>query len=372
MSTPVAIACSSLCKHFAGVPAACGVDLSVVEGRFLALLGPSGCGKTTVLRMLAGLETPDRGTIHMTGREVFGPSGSMPPDQRRIGMVFQEYALFPHMSIEKNVAYGLPRGDARNERVDDVLRLVGLEHLHHRMPHELSGGQQQRVALARALAPGPSVILLDEPFSNLDAALRMRVRADVRSILKQAGVTAIFVTHDQEEALSLADEVAVMLDGKVHQTGSPHHIYLHPATHQVATFLGDANFLPGRGTGLHVECELGRLPTVRPFDGEGEVMFRPEDLQVERRHDGEATVEAVEYFGHDQLLRIALPSGTSLKSRLLGSRNTFHVGEKVALHMDVPVNVFPAPFGCPILPPGETSPSVLVPTGTGSISGEGT
>ncbi|MBC8075555.1 MAG: ABC transporter ATP-binding protein, partial [Chloroflexales bacterium] len=241
--TSGAVVCRGVHKQYGAVRAVVDVDLTLASGQLLALLGPSGCGKTTLLRLLAGFEPPDTGTISIGGRQVAGPNGLVPPEQRRVGMVFQDYALFPHLSLKENIAYGLPRSNGRDARVAELLALVGLESLGTRSPHQLSGGQQQRAALARALAPGPAVMLLDEPFSNLDASLRRTVRSEVRRILQAAGATVLFVTHDQEEALSLADQVAVMLEGRILQVGRPATIYERPTTREVAAFVGAANFL---------------------------------------------------------------------------------------------------------------------------------
>ena len=231
-------------KAFAECRAVDGVNLDIETGEIMALLGPSGCGKTTMLRLLAGFERPDQGCIQLDGEIIAGGRTFLPPEKRRLGMVFQDYALFPHLSVRGNVAYALGRRGDRS-RVDEVLELVGLGELAERAPHELSGGQQQRVALARALAGTPSAVLLDEPFSGLDAALRARVRGEVREILRRAGVTALFVTHDQEEALSLADRVAVMCDGRIAQVGTPEEVYGRPESRWVAEFLGEADVLPG-------------------------------------------------------------------------------------------------------------------------------
>jgi iron(III) transport system ATP-binding protein len=220
-----AIVCADVCKSFGAVRAVDRVALRLPPGLLLALLGPSGCGKTTMLRLLAGFETPDAGTIEIGGQRVFGAGINLPPERRRVGMVFQDYALFPHLDVARNIAFGVPRGPDRGRRIVEALRLVGLDGYQERMPHELSGGQQQRVALARALAPRPDLLLLDEPFSNLDAALRAQVRGEVRQILAAADATAIMVTHDQEEALSLADQVAVMQEGTVVQVASPFDLY---------------------------------------------------------------------------------------------------------------------------------------------------
>ena len=321
------------------------VDLEVGHGEVLALLGPSGCGKTTTLRLIAGFETPDRGKIEVGGRTVAGPGVGVPPEKRRVGMVFQDYALFPHLTVAQNVAYGLSNG--KRARVDDVLSLAHLEGLGGRMPHELSGGQQQRVALARALAPSPEVVLLDEPFSNLDAALRVRVRAEMRGILADAGATAIFVTHDQEEALSLADEVAVMMDGTVVQKAGPEVLYHSPASRRVAEFVGEANFIPGTHENGRLSCALGDVPACGDCTGHVEAMLRPESLQLRALLEGEAangeataTVLAREFFGHDQLIKLRLDSGPVLCSRLGGGPG-FRPGERVAVAVAGEALVFP-------------------------------
>jgi len=338
---PYAIRCHWLCKRYAEAHAACGVSLSVPTGHFAALLGPSGCGKTTVLRLLAGLETPDRGTIEIDGRTVAGPGIWVPPEARRLGMVFQEYALFPHLDVRQNIAFGLRHHPDRARRVDEVLRLVDLEAVADRGPHALSGGQQQRVALARALAPGPDVILLDEPFSNLDAALRQRVRAEIRAILRQAGVTAVFVTHDQEEALSLADRVAVMIEGRIMQEGPPEDLYCFPANRTVATFLGETNFLAGEAHGTTATCELGTIPLHQPANGPAAIMIRPENIELTPHHDGPALVIDHDYLGHSRMLRVRLPSGSLVKARLSGAAPAPADGQRVALCVTGAVMAYP-------------------------------
>ncbi|MCA9210745.1 MAG: ABC transporter ATP-binding protein, partial [Planctomycetales bacterium] len=316
-------------------------------------LGPSGCGKTTTLRLIAGFEQLDAGEIKINGRCVACyPHVHLPPEQRRIGMVFQEYALFPHLSVAENVGFGLHSysGDKRR-RIGTVLDLVGLTGLDARMPHELSGGQQQRVALARALAPEPVVVLLDEPFSNLDAALRVRVREEVRAILREADATAIFVTHDQEEAFSLVDQVAVLIDGVVHQQDEPQQVYMRPATRQVAEFLGDANFLLGTAIGDRADCQLGQVPIDNPMHGAVQLLVRPENLfayslesakqkglPVETMVKGE--VHNVLFFGHDQLIHVQLPDGSCLDIRA-DSLQRYHIGQLVALQIREPVVVYP-------------------------------
>jgi iron(III) transport system ATP-binding protein len=333
-------------KAFGPVRAVDGVNLDVAEGEICALLGPSGCGKTTMLRLLAGFEAPDSGCIVLDGEIIAGGRTYLQPEKRRVGMVFQDYALFPHMTVAANVGYALGRrGDPR--RVQEVLDLVGLGDLGGRHPHELSGGQQQRVALARALAGTPKLVLLDEPFSGLDAGLRARVRQEVRSIILRAGVTALFVTHDQEEALSLADRVAVMRDGRVEQIGTPEAVYGRPASRWVAEFLGEADVLPGTVTGGWVDCELARVPAEGVDAGPAEVLVRPESvaLSLGPAAGGRPQVEGVvverEFFGHDQLVHVQLPSGRRLRSRSL-SYPVWHPGDRVRVQLEGPVNVFTA------------------------------
>jgi iron(III) transport system ATP-binding protein len=338
----VMVRLSGVRRSYGPVRAIRDLDLEVKRGEVLALLGPSGCGKTTTLRLIAGFESPDSGTVEVGGRTVAGPGANVPPEKRRVGMVFQDYALFPHLSVERNVAYGLSNGKKRKGRVAEILALAHLEGLEERMPHELSGGQQQRVALARALAPEPAVVLLDEPFSNLDASLRARMRSEMREILRDAGATAIFVTHDQEEALSLADEVAVMICGTAVQTAPPEDLYRRPATREVASFVGEANFLPGTARNGYVRCALGEIPSTGACEGEVEAMLRPEALRLAGQPDGEATVIDREFYGHDQLVTLRLSSsGVVLHSRLGGGPG-FNVGERVSIEVEGPVVVFPA------------------------------
>ena len=327
-------------KSFGEVAAVRGVDLDVRVGEVCALLGPSGCGKTTMLRLIAGLERPDAGTVAVAGREVDSNGTHIAPEKRSIGMVFQDYALFPHLDVAQNVGYGLSGRAGRADRVREMLELVGLVELGARMPHELSGGQQQRVALARALAPKPEVLLLDEPFSNLDAALRARVRAEVREILRTAGATAIFVTHDREEALSLADRVAVLWQGRLIQIARPDELYRRPASPEVAAFIGDADLFPGRASGGSVACELGTLPVCPPAHGPVHVLIRPESVRLAATPDGSAVVTAHEFYGHDQVVVVRLASGRRLRARL-GPRENFHPGDYVEVGVEGPVSTFP-------------------------------
>ena len=340
-----ALSCAGLVKRFGDTVAVDGVDIEVGRGSLTALLGPSGCGKTTVLRMVAGLTTPDAGRIDIDGRPVTGAGIATPPERRNVGMVFQDYALFPHLTVARNVAYGLtglPRRD-RHRRVAEVLELVGLGDLGARLPTALSGGQQQRVALARALACEPALILLDEPFSNLDAALRTSVREDVRTILRHADQTAVFVTHDQEEALSLADQVGVMHEGRIHQLADPEELYTRPATRFVAEFVGEADVLPGRRAGRFlVDTPIGRLAAARPIDDtEVSVMIRPEALRLRPADTGPGTVVGISYFGHDQLVEVELTDGRTVRARR-GPRLELARGTRVSLEVDGPVLTFQA------------------------------
>ena len=299
-----------------------GVDLEVAEGSVVALLGPSGCGKTTLLRTIAGLESAAAGEIRIGDTLVAGAGVDVPPERRRIGMVFQDWALFPHLSVGRNVAFGLPRAERRGPRVEAALELVGLGGFADRMPSTLSGGQQQRVALARALAPEPSALLLDEPFSNLDTALRAKVRSEVHELLARVGITTVFVTHDQDEAFVLGDDVAVMSEGLIVQQAPPAELYAEPASAWVARFVGDANLVPGRADGTAAQTAVGSVPLRAEQTGEVEVLLRPEDLVLgegspaSSAHGGAGVeVELVEYYGHDTVYVVALGDGTRVRVR---------------------------------------------------------
>jgi iron(III) transport system ATP-binding protein len=301
------------------------LSLTVEEGELLTLLGPSGCGKTTLLRLVAGLERPDAGRISLDGQVVARPDEMTPPEYRDVGLVFQDFALFPHLTAGENVAFGIDDWPAeeREARVSELLALVGLEDQRESAPGELSGGQQQRVALARALAPEPDLLLLDEPFSNLDVDLRVRMREEVRQIIKETGVTAVSVTHDQEEALSISDRVAVVHDGHIEQVGTPETVFQRPTSRFVATFLGHAAFLSGTLHGEEIRTEIDTLARERvhgldrAYDhATVDILLRPDDLRArpvdsEREADGHVTYRR--YLGPSVLYRVTLESGATVE-----------------------------------------------------------
>jgi len=316
----LAVRLDNISKSYGTVPALDEVSLELEAGTMLALLGPSGCGKTTALRLISGFEQPDAGTVEVNGRRVASATAMVPPERRRVGLVFQDLALFPHLSVRDNVAYGIRRDPDRRVRTDELLELVGLPSDGERMPHELSGGMQQRVALARALAPRPDVLLLDEPFSSLDQAMRTQLRAEVREILREARQSAIFVTHDQGEALTVADKVAVMTRGRVLQVAPPELIYAEPATPYVATFVGVANLLPGEVRRGSAHTRFGPVPLIGPgsreLAGHGLVLLRPEHFAIVESPDGRAAggweVIARRFSGSEILLELRAADGERL------------------------------------------------------------
>lgn len=317
-----------------------GAAVDVRAGTVLALLGPSGCGKTTLLRSIAGLVEPQEGRITLGGQQVFGSHTFVAPERRHVGMVFQDWALFPHLSVARNVGFGLSRADRRAGDAMRALELVGLSECADRLPSTLSGGQQQRVALARALATRPRVLLLDEPFSNLDAALRTQLRREVIDLLRSIGTTTIFVTHDQEEAFLLGDEVALMLAGRVQQQGKPVDLYESPSNRQVADFVGDANLLPGVADGHTARTIVGELPLRSSCAGDVAVLVRPEQLRVAA--GDELVVERVEYYGHDAVYLLGDEAGGRVRVRIL-ERPTFRHGDRVAVrYTGGPTLAYPA------------------------------
>jgi iron(III) transport system ATP-binding protein len=311
---------AGLWKGYGRQPVLRGVDLDVPAGSLTAVLGLSGCGKTTLLRVIAGFERAERGEISLAGRPLDDGRSYVPPEKRGIGYVPQDGALFPHLDVAGNVGFGLTRAERRSgETVGELLEMVGIAHLSRRLPHQLSGGEQQRVALARALARRPLALLLDEPFSSLDASMRTHVREEVQGLIREQGVTTVLVTHDQEEALSLADSVAVLRDGKIVQQGAPAELYEHPADERLARFLGAVNVLYASFLGETAQTPLGPLPLSSAVagDGAGAVMLRPEQLEVlpldRAGEEGVAgRVEGCRYYGHDALLQIRAGEGGEL------------------------------------------------------------
>jgi iron(III) transport system ATP-binding protein len=326
----VSVQLESVSKSFGLTRAVDDVTLAVHPGELFAVLGPSGCGKTTLLRLIAGFERPDGGSVTVGGNAVAGERVWVAPERRRIGMVFQDYALFPHLTVERNVAFGCRRGD--QDGAQRALELVGLQHKADRHPHELSGGERQRVALARALAPGPDVVLLDEPFSSLDATLRADLRREVELILRDAGTSAILVTHDQEEALTLADRLALMREGRIVQVGSPEDVYAQPAERWAAQFVGEVNVIPGVLRGESVHTEVGSFDLVSPASASPResvhIAVRPEQLEFRRGREPNAEVIEREFRGHDVLYRLRHAAGRTLLVQL-PSLELYEPGQQV-------------------------------------------
>jgi iron(III) transport system ATP-binding protein len=318
-------------KRFGATTAVDEASLCVERGSVVALLGPSGCGKTTLLRLIAGFESPDAGSVEVAGRRVAGPGTWVPPERRRVGMVFQDYALFPHLTVAENVGFGIPRR-TRAGRVGELLSVVGLGELGRRYPHELSGGQQQRVALARALAPAPELVLLDEPWSNVDPFLRESLRAEVTEIIRPLGVTVLLVTHDREEAFSVADRIALMRDGGIVQEGTSEEIYFSPVSRWAAEFVGAANVLTGRVAGGLVETAVGAFPANgASANAAAQVLVRPELLELEPDPSGAAEVVGREFRGHDVFYRVRL-DGIELVSHR-PSTEVVPLGSRVSIRL---------------------------------------
>jgi iron(III) transport system ATP-binding protein len=334
-----------LTKSFGSGAVLHDLTLSVESRRLVAILGASGSGKTTLLRLICGFDRADAGSITIGGVRVCGPGLHLRPEQRHVGYVAQEGALFPHLAVADNITFGLPRRQRRaRDRVAELLAMVGLPASHaDRLPHQLSGGEQQRVALARALAPSPPLILLDEPFSALDAALRIETRQAVAKALIASGSTALLVTHDQAEALSMGDEVAVLRDGALVQVDNPKTLYRNPVDVALARFLGETVLLPGVVASDHVSCFLGTLSLTRPCrPGAAEVLIRPEQIRLTGPDAGRhAIVESVTYYGHDCSVMLALEGLPAAVTALVPGHASPSVGDVVGVHVDGGVIVYP-------------------------------
>lgn len=285
------------------------VNLQVEAGKMVALVGESGCGKTTILRMVAGLETPDQGIITINNQKVFENRSLVKPNQRKVGMVFQDNALFPHLSVEKNIAFGIDHlsKQEQKERIQKYLQLVGLEGYEKRFPHELSGGQQQRVAIARALAPQPSILLMDEPFSSLDGILKNRIRSEIKQILKEANITALFVTHDTQDALAVGDQMVVVRNGQILQDNTPKHIFNHPIDEYVAKMFGKTNIIKGSLQNGIIDSEIGPIPYSKDEQASS-FSLRPEIFQIDHSKQSllKGIIKDIYYLGNFQELDIMM------------------------------------------------------------------
>jgi iron(III) transport system ATP-binding protein len=338
------IAIKGLTKSFTvDAAAVAGLDLDIKDNQFVTLLGPSGCGKTTTLRMIAGYIVPDAGTIHVNGRQLSAPGSVVPPDQRGMGMVFQNYAVWPHKTVYENVVFGLkvrrtPAAIAR-QKVADTLALVNLTGLEARYPNELSGGQQQRVALARSLVVEPEILLLDEPLSNLDAKLREQMRVELKRLQRRTGITFVYVTHDQAEALALSDHIAVIHGGRLQQYGTPQEVYARPANRVVADFMGLVNLVPARVIGAGTIVTAGglkllvSLPTGAGPGDDVEVAIRPENIRLGGGAGLRATVTERTFLGNISEYYVSLDSGPTLRVQTHPGQ-VFAVGDNVAIEVD--------------------------------------
>ena len=305
-------------------------NLDVWNGSIVGILGISGSGKTTALRLLAGFDKPDSGIIEMRNRVISSEDTFLPPEERNVGMVFQDYALFPHLNVEKNISFGLSRDEIKSGRLEEVLSMCNLETYRNKFPQELSGGQQQRVSLARALAPKPEVILLDEPFTSLDAHMARDLREEVVSLLRQTETTAIIVTHDQEEALSVCDVVSVLENGSVIQSATPQEIYLNPVSQTVANSVGDPNILKGFSVDGRVETSLGTFVTA--YNGALDVSIRPECIELLLDSDGSYVVKECTFYGHDQVISFQNSKGEVFRARSLPN-TIYEAGDKVNINI---------------------------------------
>ena len=313
-------------------------NLDVWNGSIVGILGISGSGKTTALRLLAGFDKPDSGIIEMRNRVISSEDTFVPPEERNVGMVFQDYALFPHLNVEKNISFGLSRDEIKSGRLEEVLSMCNLETYRNKFPQELSGGQQQRVSLARALAPKPEVILLDEPFTSLDANMARDLREEVVSLLRQTETTAIIVTHDQEEALSVCDVVSVLENGSVIQSATPQEIYLNPVSQTVANSVGDPNILKGFSVDGRVETSLGTFVTA--YNGALDVSIRPECIELLLDSEGSYVVKECTFYGHDQVISFQNSKGEVFRARSLPN-TIYEAGDKVNINISE-VTTFPS------------------------------
>ena len=314
---PPLIECTGLGKSYETIEAVSELGFELEESESASILGPSGCGKSTLLRLIAGLDVPDRGSVSLYGKEISTSQRMLPPEKRRFGMVFQDFALFPHMSVGANIAYGV-RGskDEKKKRVGELLDLISMPHLAAQMPHQLSGGEQQRVAVARSLAPRPRLILLDEPFSNLDYQLRVQLRRDIRDILRQQGVASLLVTHDQNEAITFSERMLLMNRGRLVQNGKPSEIYRYPKTLWAARFVGEANQLKVHHVEGNRQTPLGILHFAKiSSDAAASMMIRPEEIHLQPPEKGfpGGSIVSIEFAGPVQNLVVRLDSGEDLR-----------------------------------------------------------
>jgi len=343
-STEDYVLINGITKRYADITAVDDVHISISQGEFFSLLGPSGCGKTTTLRLIAGLDCLSGGSISIDGKKVSDPSFFIPPEKREVGIVFQDYALFPHMTLFENVAFGLYGKSKKfvGERTEELLSLTGLSGMEKKYPHELSGGQRQRVALARSLAPSPKVMLLDEPFSNLDAELRESLRNETKQILKKSNTTVILVTHDQEEAFSLSDRVGLLNFGKLEQVGTPYEVYHDPSSRFVADFVGKADFVTAQADGNYIISDIGKFENNKNYclnAQKVDLMIRPDDVAIEEDPSGQAIISETSFLGSDVLY--TLDMGNNIFIHAIGLSAFPHPkGTRVKVSIHMPHTVF--------------------------------
>ena len=311
------IECRNIVKTYGNVQAVSGISLRLYEHEFLSILGPSGCGKSTLLRLIAGLEVPSQGQVFLDGQEISGRKIIVPPEHRKFSMIFQDFALFPHLNVSENIGYGaVGSKNEKQQRVQELLELVSLTHIASKMPHQISGGEQQRIAVARALAPRPSLIMMDEPFSNLDYQLRQKLRRDIKEILKNEGVATLFVTHDQVEAITFSDRLLLMQNGEIVQEGTPSAIYHHPDTIWASSFVGEANHLTVEWRNDTLQTPLGEFNMPSEIGSKVSIlMVRPEDFKIETAsiEHSNGIVKSVEFSGSFQIVCVDLENGTTVQ-----------------------------------------------------------